>query len=774
MSFMNHHVCGTALALILFLGLGSQTGQASPSTFVGISGAEDLSTQDVGENTHAPSENTYQSFVSRAAPALPSELERARQAILKNLVFTRPMRLGIEQDLGQRFYSPMVLRTKELLTRMFGYANVNVLYLSRKDLAGAVHSGEVDFFIADAPFFAMEKTLTHVEPLATLWPKDSLSPAEAIGSTILMRKIKGQNRAPNLHSLREHPVVAGTEDSIGGWLAAAEELHRHHADMKAGIDDVVHYTGRVDKIFDMLQTNPNTIGIVPACALEERVRAGQDKIDNYWIINAKKGENTRCVHSTALYPGWVFAATAQADPTLRKAVSTVLFTMNRDADGGEWALPVSNRAIYDLFYTLKIGPYRDLGRWSLERFVRENAEIMGVGLLALVLILTYATSLSVLVRRRTKLLRAALEDRDRADNEANQARQHIATLERTGIVGQMSTIIAHELKQPLGAVNNYANGLLRRLARGNLDQAKLEEILHEVVRQTSRASEIVERVRAYAKHDFPPREVTDVSTIIENAISNFRRARKSRTTLVVRMKPDSLAEADAWELELLIFNLLKNAADALVDTPEARIDVVLTSNREGRWVLTVADNGPYLSDEELEDFFKPLQTTKGDAGLGLGLSIVASIVERHAGHISVGRNGQRGVKFTIVFPRTSDPLLLEKVPLPSGPDYISVYEPDKPPVRRKVVVNSFNSTGQGTAGGLLEALNYGDSEHINEGGVPTTVHSTTLGEALALMQDGSVSGHMDQIRRQRRRILSGNDTPMGTEEKTGPDGKNKS
>ncbi|EJW93823.1 ATPase/histidine kinase/DNA gyrase B/HSP90 domain protein, partial [gut metagenome] len=130
-------------------------------------------------------------------------------------------------------------------------------------------------------------------------------------------------------------------------------------------------------------------------------------------------------------------------------------------------------------------------------------------LLGLFLALSYMTAISVLVRRRTRQLRHALEERARIEDEVVQARQHIANLERTGIVGQMSTIIAHELKQPLGAITNYGNGLLRRLRRGRIDPKSFETALSEVVLQAERASQIVERVRAYAKHDFPPRTVAD-------------------------------------------------------------------------------------------------------------------------------------------------------------------------------------------------------------------------------------------------------------------------
>ena len=113
-----------------------------------------------------------------------------------------------------------------------------------------------------------------------------------------------------------------------------------------------------------------------------------------------------------------------------------------------WTDPAEARSVYDLYYLLKIGPYRDLADWSFRRILREHGDLIAFLSLVTFLVLSYAVSLSVLVRRKTRELRASLEARELIEAEASQSRAHIANLERTGLVGQMSTIIAHELKPP--------------------------------------------------------------------------------------------------------------------------------------------------------------------------------------------------------------------------------------------------------------------------------------------------------------------------------------
>ena len=145
--------------------------------------------------------------------------------------------------------------------------------------------------------------------------------------------------------------------------------------------------------------------------------------------------------------------------------------------------------------------------------------------------------------------------------------------------------------------------------------------------------------------------MTDLYEVVGNAITTFRRSRQTKAEIIVRVNPHSMAEVDAWEIELAVLNLMKNAADAISGVEAPKIEVMLVPQDEKTWALSVADNGPYIDDEQLAALFKPLRTTKGSAGMGLGLSIVSSIAERHAGHVTVERNGITGLRFTITFPR---------------------------------------------------------------------------------------------------------------------------
>ncbi len=610
----------------------------------------------------------------------------------------RPIRIGIEAELGRTQYAAWIRYTLEALRHALGKKNVQVFYLDGRGLSVALQNSEIDFFITNSHTFALQQSKTTVEQLATFLPVDALRAEEAQAGVLFMKKgaLEGNMLARNdaggstsattvatqrsvtsdgtvtvftstgtgsrvserlnlqhlIESLKEGGIVAVERTSLGGWLAPLALLQREGLSAQAAGRRTTFTNGDERAVLDAVLSGEAVLGILPACSLERFQEAGVvDAKRDLVIVDPQLADGLACVHSTPTYPGWAFGTTAKTDPLLKKNIGSLLFSMNADRYGGQWQFPALNRSIYDLFYELKMGPYEHLATWSLHRFMRENSEALALIIFLTFVVISYAVSLSVLVRRKTQQLRDALHDRDLVEAEAAQSRQHIANLERTGIVGQMSTIIAHELKQPLSAISNYANSLHRRTKNDKFDKESFIWALTEIANEAERASRIVDRVRSYAKHDYPPRTVTDLSVVIGNSITTFRRSRQTNAEIVVRVNPGSMAEVDAWEIELAVLNLLKNAADAISGVEKPRIEVSLVARDAKTWALSVGDNGPYISDEQLALFFKPLQTTKGAKGMGLGLSIVANIAERHAGRVTVERNGTAGVRFTITFPR---------------------------------------------------------------------------------------------------------------------------
>jgi two-component system sensor histidine kinase TtrS len=401
-------------------------------------------------------------------------------------------------------------------------------------------------------------------------------------------------------------------------------------------------------------------GILPACVLEALDRQKKISLSDFRIINPRRETELQCSHSTDVFPSLTVASLQKTDGNTQKTMATALYLMPHTGKEAQWALPASMQSVLDVFYRLKIGPYQYLAQWSIQRFVKENAAEVAVALIFILMVVSYAAVLQMMVRRKTLALRKSMQERQRYEQEIAASREHIAAIERTGIIGQMSSMIAHELKQPLGAINNFGNGLLRRLHRGPVDPKVLEGALEEIVGQGTRASEIVDRVRGYAKHPDPVMQVLDMKPVLEKAAKEFHHIYPDAPPITLACLPYSWAEVDAWEIQLAVLNLLKNASEALHGCPDPQIHISL-KDVDGMWHLSVADNGLELTQEKADLFFEPLHTGKM-SGMGLGLSIVANIAERHKGHAMAAPNTAigHGCVMTIVLPKAKAPISLGK------------------------------------------------------------------------------------------------------------------
>ena len=644
---MLSHIIRAALAGAAALGIASCAfGGAVSASYLGMGTSTGTPSGDVLAIIN-PHQRDRSPIISRDGGRVPDDgLERPEA--VGQLNFQRPMRIAVHNEPGSEPDAEMINATKEFIRVMFGSQNVNIYYLNDRDLSQSIRTGGVDFFIADQSFYALEQAMGGVEQIAVMWPGTGDSPSEAMASTFFRKKpADGSAVHDPLTYVATHELAAMTPKSMSAWLVGAGELVKRR---RIGYEDLLSRTTFTNNsqrdLVEYVLAGRERVGLLPACALEQLALDPSFPMDEIEVLNPKKKDGLSCVHSTEVYPGRVFAAVNDIDPTLKKAMTAVLLGMSSIKYGAEWALPVTNRPVFDLFYTLKIGPYSDLAGWSFQRFVREHAEIIALIMLVIFLVLTYTTTLSILVRRRTRALRDALGQRDRIEAEAAQSRQHIANLERTGIVGQMSTIIAHELKQPLAVIRNYARGLSRTMAHGgSTDPEVFRTVLAKIDSQSTKASDIIDHVRSFARQPAQP-VPTSLSDLAEKAIAQFCATRGLEVSR--RIEPGVTILADALEMELLISNLLKNAADATAGTDDAVIRASLSAE-DGTAMLTISDNGPRLTDEQFARLTIPLNTSKPQ-GLGLGLVIVRRIAESARSRVLFERLPERGLAITVSLP----------------------------------------------------------------------------------------------------------------------------
>ena len=208
-------------------------------------------------------------------------------------------------------------------------------------------------------------------------------------------------------------------------------------------------------------------------------------------------------------------------------------------------------------------------------------------------------------------------------------------------MGEMASSVAHELNQPLTAINNYCNGMASRLERGQIDQDSLMMAIRKTSQQATRAGQVIQRIRNFVKRSAPNYSPTSVAVIVTDAVELVDIEMRRRQVRLVQKVADDLPDLvmDRILIEQVLINLLKNAAESidLSQLPVERREVKLQVQRavrEGRPVVEflIEDKGSGMSEQTLQHVFEAFYSTKPE-GMGIGLNLCRSIVESHHGRL---------------------------------------------------------------------------------------------------------------------------------------------
>lgn len=244
------------------------------------------------------------------------------------------------------------------------------------------------------------------------------------------------------------------------------------------------------------------------------------------------------------------------------------------------------------------------------------------------------------------------------EEQRDDMQSQLGNVTRLQAMGEIVAGIAHELAQPLTAIQNFASTCVE-LVEGDsavqkVAKPELREYLQELPRQSVRASRIVSGFRNLSRRRPPQRERVTLTQLIDDTLSLMNAELRRRRVRVQVDSPQPTPELyiDCVQLQQVLINLIRNAADAMEDLPERQRRVTLSSCVEGHQVKIVcADRGPGLGDIDDNTLFRPFYTTKSD-GTGMGLPICRSIIEGHGGSISFRNGQQQGAVFELTIPLT--------------------------------------------------------------------------------------------------------------------------
>src|SRR5260221_4993205 len=232
-------------------------------------------------------------------------------------------------------------------------------------------------------------------------------------------------------------------------------------------------------------------------------------------------------------------------------------------------------------------------------------------------------------------LRDLYTEQRRAEEALHQAQSDLAHVSRVTTMGERMASLAHEVNHPIAAAVTNANTCLRWLAAGtpNLEEARAAAM--RIVKDGTRAAEIIKRTRLLFKKSPPEQELVDVNEVIREMIVLLRgEATQHRTLLRAELAPDlPTILGDRVQLQQVLMNLMINGIDAMKEVNGARELAVKSQTAEGDQLLvSVSDSGVGLPAQHADHIFNAFFTTKSH-GTGMGLRISRSIVEAHGGRL---------------------------------------------------------------------------------------------------------------------------------------------
>jgi len=234
--------------------------------------------------------------------------------------------------------------------------------------------------------------------------------------------------------------------------------------------------------------------------------------------------------------------------------------------------------------------------------------------------------------------------------EQNQRQyERLQATSRLITMGEMASTMAHELNQPLAAISSYVTGCLNQLDANQVDVPELKDVQHKIARQARRAADIIGRVHAFVRRAEPNFTPSDLNLIVREAIALIEiSASKHEARIICELQRNlPLISADTQMIVQVIINLLRNAIDAMIDTPpETRVINISTYLVNSGISLSIADRGCGISPEIATHLFEPFFTTKAK-GMGMGLNICRTILELHHGQLAFEPNPLGGTIFTL-------------------------------------------------------------------------------------------------------------------------------
>lgn len=560
------------------------------------------------------------------------------------------IRLAVSNTFGNGITVRYFNGTVNAIAKAVAPRRLEVHFYDQEKFLEAAQKKEFDLAIASSGLTAMIVDSEKATSLLSVINSRTPNPSRANAGVIITRK--DRTDINTLADLKGKTLAVSSTKAFAGFLTVMGEIEAEGLNPNSLFSSVKATRLPMPDLVQRVVNKEVDVAFIASCILENLEDDGLLAPDTIKVINEKKDSEFYCRHSTHLYPGWILSALSSLDSaTLRKIVVALLDLPQEKGSGTYWTVAADFNEMNLLLQRAEVRYLEDRTLGWIFTYYR-GYFITAAGLL-LLLILNWIY-LAFAVNRKKHELQKKVEENQEIERENHKIQARLEELEKTNSIGIISALVAHELKQPLGAINNYSEALLRQLNRNKIPSPSiLEEALGEIKSEGNRAADIVDFVRGLGKQGPRNRKNFDLNDTVRRVVEIMRRGGRLSVPCEEQLSGRIVVYADPLNAELVIMNLLKNAEEALRSLSSPKIILTVTQNKTDA-VVTIEDNGKPLSDEAFEALNSLGRSSKKE-GLGLGLAIVRELLEANGGALKLSRVGSGGLRCTFTLP-----LALEK------------------------------------------------------------------------------------------------------------------
>lgn len=548
----------------------------------------------------------------------------------------RAFRIGIISLSDNEHVEDIVSETVTRLRKNFAPYVIDFREYTSRELERAVKKGEVDAFIASSGFY-WRMMQYGARDIATLISAGRPDPNKT--SAILYLARADDRRYRTIADMKGARLSASYPTAFMGYrigLAqiAAEGFDPENFFSSASFTESPGIEGIVQKLLE----GKADVAFVQACWLERQSQALQKRLR---AVAPIEDPTYPCAHSTDKYPNITVALLRGAPPGSSREIARILLTMPATADGQRWGLATDFQSVDRVYRLLKLEQYAYLREWSVTRWISAHRPWIAAAVFCLLLLVMHSFVVGMLVRRRTEELAAVMREKEIAQERLQSLYARMEKVRKASLVSQLSSMIAHELAQPIGAARSFCEGLKLLIENRSLTPEKLVFSVRGIERGLARVSGIVDKVRSYNKGKVNRDEALNLAGILRTSADSLSQdLRKQKIEFDVPAELTIIA--DRLEAELLFNNLIANAvaaarADAL---PRVSVSATLESSNV---LVRVVNNGRRLTDDDLVQLTVPFISEKGE-GHGLGIPISLSLAEANGGHLEFVAREEGGIE----------------------------------------------------------------------------------------------------------------------------------